>query len=75
MTFVLLKVGCLECGEPTTVAGVYDDGGAALAAYEDEVGPGMAQLQSEYAEPEFFLGTATRVGPFGRVQLHEIGET
>lgn len=71
MTFVLLEVGCLECYEHTIVLGAYKDGGAALAAYEkhaESYPPGKG-------EPEFLKGTATRVAPFGRLQLHEIGET
>lgn len=75
MTFVLLEVGCLECREYTTVVGVYDDGAAALAAYEEhakDYGPD----DSEFVAGEFVKGaTGRRTAGYGRLQLHETEET
>jgi hypothetical protein len=67
MTFVLLSVGCLECEEFSTVLGVYDDGSAAIVAFEAQA--------KEYAmtdNPHFVAGgTCVRADEFGRVQLHD----
>jgi hypothetical protein len=78
VTFVLLEVGCLECGEATKVLGVYEDGMAAFCDFEsenDQRGPDGVPLDDHVPAREFFKETAVKVGPFGRLQLHEVGES
>lgn len=71
MTYVLLEVGCLECKEPTTVLGTFDDVDAADAAFEAEL---RDYDPVSKPEPEFFNGTALRASSFGRLQLHKTTE-
>ena len=35
--FVIVDVGCIECDEPTTVIGVFEDGVEAAAAFAAEI--------------------------------------
>ena len=70
MTYVLLEVGCLECDEPTRVLGIYTDRLAADAVFE-------GTAEQHYPGPflpdddRFLNGTAIRVTPYGRLQLHD----
>lgn len=74
MTFVLLEVGCLECHEYTDVVGIYIDRLAAEVLFEERAKKvGYRGDDPEYMT--FTQGTAIRSTGFGRLQLHEIGET
>ena len=56
MPWVLVDVGCIECGEDTYVVGVYETEGEAIAAFHASVTELGETTRSEYAHSYFAGG-------------------